>query len=78
QINKVTYELALPDTYRITPTFHVSLLKPFVNPLLPPSTEHAVPPPPEVDTNETIYQARDILDSRRRGGRLQYLVDWEG
>lgn len=56
-------------------TFHVSMLKPFVNPLLPPSTEPEIPPPPEVNSSETIYQVREILDSRRRGGRLQYLVD---
>ncbi len=78
QINEVTYKLRLPNHYRISPTFHVSLLKPFTNPLLPPSTEPEIPPPPEVDTNETIYRVKDILDSRRRGGRLQYLVDWEG
>ncbi len=78
QINEVTYKLKLPNHYRISPTFHVSLLKPFTNPLLPPSTEPEMPPPPEVDTNETIYRVKDILDSRRRGGRLQYLVDWEG
>ncbi|KAL0186689.1 hypothetical protein M9458_018359, partial [Cirrhinus mrigala] len=56
QINDVTQELTLPEHYRIAPTFHVSLLKPFVNPLLSPSTEHETPPPPEVDTNETIYR----------------------
>ncbi len=78
QINEVTYELQLPNTYRISPTFHVSLLKPLINPLLPPSTEHEIPPPPEVDPNETIYRVQEILDSRQRGGRLQYLVDWEG
>ncbi|XP_058617262.1 uncharacterized protein LOC131530817 [Onychostoma macrolepis] len=78
QINEVTYELRLPNTYRISPTFHVSLLKPYTNPILPPSTEPEVPPPPEADPSGTIYQVEEILDSRRRGGRLQYLVDWEG
>ncbi len=79
RINDVTYQLHLPDQYRISPTFHVSLLKAFTNPLLPPSTEHEIPPPPpEVASNETTYTVKEILDSRRRGGRLQYLIDWEG
>jgi len=79
RINEVTYRLHLPNQYRISPTFHVSLLKPFTNPLLPPSTEHELPPPPpEVAPTETIYTVKEILDSRRRGGRLQYLIDWEG
>ncbi len=78
QINEVTYKLKLPTQYRLSPTFHISLLKPFINPLLPPSTEPEIPPPPEVDTSETIYRVKEILDSRRRGGRLQCLVDWEG
>lgn len=56
----------------------VSLFKPYTNPVLPPSTEPEVPPPPEVNTNNTVYQVRVVINSRRQGGRLQYLVDCEG
>ncbi|KAL0197996.1 hypothetical protein M9458_006536, partial [Cirrhinus mrigala] len=77
QIN-VTFQLQLPPRYRIHPTFHVSLLKPF----FPSATEspgaELEPPPPEVLDQPSIYAVREILDSRRRGGHLEYLIDWEG
>ncbi len=37
-----------------------------------------VPPPPEIIEEPTVYQVREILDSRQRGGHLEYLIDWEG
>ncbi len=80
QLNEVTYRLTLPPHYRILPSFHVSHLKPHSEHLLSSPTESGgdeVPPPPEIADEETIYRVRAILDSRRQGPRLEYLIDWE-
>ncbi len=80
QINPVTYHLELPPQYRIHPTFHVSLLKPYY-PSIPVSTDldqAEEPPLPLILDDGTAYKVKEILDSRRRGGILEYLVDWEG
>ncbi|XP_051721204.1 rhomboid-related protein 2 isoform X1 [Ctenopharyngodon idella] len=35
-------------------------------------------PPPLIVDDGVAYQVKDLLDSRCRGGFLEYLVDWEG
>lgn len=80
-INPVTCQLRLPAHYRMHPTFHVSLLKPYHSPVSVPSPEPVPteePPLPLILEDGSVYTVREILDSRRCGSRLEYLVDWEG
>ncbi|XP_067249253.1 chromo domain-containing protein cec-1-like [Chanodichthys erythropterus] len=43
-----------------------------------PDVAAVEPPLPLILDDGTAYEVREILDSRRRGGLLEYLVDWEG
>ncbi len=76
QINPVTCQLQLPPQYRIHPSFHVSLLKPYHSPVSP-STEPGLteePPLHLILEDSTIYNVNEILDSRCRGGQLEHDV----
>ena len=70
--------LRLPETMRIYPIFHVSLLEHAANDPFPGQRAH--PPPPVVVDGEEEYHVAEILDSRifGRWQKLQYLVRWVG
>jgi hypothetical protein len=72
------YKLALPPTMRhLHDVFHVSLLDPVKVTTLPPR----MPPPPPtlyVKDDQEYFEIEDILDSKRTGRHLRYLVKWKG
>jgi hypothetical protein len=46
KVNEVTYRLQLPTNYRISPSFHVSFLRPVVPSPLADAVSHNTPLPP--------------------------------
>ncbi len=69
QITPVSFRLALPANYRISPTFHVSLLKPAGGASGVEDQEEAGDQgaPPIIMDGEEVYRVQEVLDSRRRG-----------
>jgi len=76
KINDVSFRLDLPDSMKIHPVFHVSLLEPYVANTIP--NRIMKPPPPVTVDDVEEFIVSEILDSRFHRGQLQYLVSWEG
>jgi hypothetical protein len=62
---------------RIHPVFHVVKLMP-----VPPDPIEGrcarPPPPPELVGGEEMYEVEEVMNSRLRYRRLEYLVKWKG
>ena len=77
-LSTITYQLTLPEQWKIHDVFHVDLLTPYRE------TEFHGPnyarPPPDLVGEEEQYEVEQILDERNHGRwkKKQYLVKWKG
>ena len=76
KIGQSAFRLLLPQSMRIHPTFHVSLLEKWY-PNVHPERMDPVHPNPDVPGNEERFDIERILDSRFRRDVLQYFVKWK-
>ncbi|KNE95757.1 hypothetical protein PSTG_10973 [Puccinia striiformis f. sp. tritici PST-78] len=77
RISPSVYELILPLTMKgVRPTFHVSVLRRH-NP--DTITDRQNPDPiPVIVKGEEEWEVEEILDCRRKGRTLEYLIGWKG
>lgn len=76
KVGPLAYRLELPKQVKRHDVFHVSQLEPFCEST---DTSRSAQPgalPEEFGTD--TYEIEDIIDSRRRKGRLEYKVRWKG
>ena len=70
------YRLKFPPGIRVHPVWHISKLKPAAT---DPYPGQVIASPPHVRINgDEEWEVEEILESRIRYGKLQYLVKWTG
>ena len=75
-LGPVTYQLKLPESWRIHKVFHATLLRPYRKNEV--YGENYIRPPPDIEDREEVYEVEQILKHRKRGRGYEYLVKWAG
>jgi hypothetical protein len=74
-LSKTTYELDLPESMKVHPVFHVSLLRPVKENKIEGRKQGN--PPAVVVEGEEEFEVEKIVRARRRKGRLEWEVKWK-
>jgi Chromo (CHRromatin Organisation MOdifier) domain len=73
-LGPVTYQLKLPESWRIHKVFHAALLQPYQENEV--YGENYIRPLPDIEEGEEVYEVEQILKHRKRGRGYKYLVKW--
>ena len=72
----VTYQLKLPESWKIHKVFHATLLCPYKENEV--YGENYPWPLPDIENGEEVYEVEQVLKHRRRGRGYEYRVKWAG
>jgi hypothetical protein len=75
KVNTNAFKLSLPkEMQNIHPVFHVNLLRKFKKSEIEGQAQ--TPPPPVIIEGHEEFEVNEILNKRKRRGKVEYLVSW--
>jgi Integrase zinc binding domain/Chromo (CHRromatin Organisation MOdifier) domain len=75
-LGPVTYQLKLPESWKILKVFHAALLCPYRENKV--YGENYIQPLPDIEEGEEVYEVEHILKHRKHGQGYEYLIKWVG
>ena len=74
-LGPVTYQLKLPESWKIHNTFHATLLRPYIENKI--YGNNYPQPPAELLEGKEVYKVETILKHWKRGRGYQYYIKWK-
>jgi len=79
KVGKSAYELKIPPTWKsIHPVVNESYLTSYVTSMFEQQSQKSDNRVANPNSQTNVQEVEEILDSRWRGGKLQYLIKWKG
>jgi hypothetical protein len=79
-LSPLNYQLNLPSSLPVHPVFHISKLKLWKGngKTFPSRVQESSRPAPEVIQGQEEYEVEQVLNKRKRGRGVEYLIKWKG